>query len=221
MGDVTILIMSWKQNQVSFSYVYYHNIPAPSEEWVLDPNVFSLHSLWGWTVCFPEDINAPQVYCFAHRGIHPNKTGKARLCSLSSRLPSPGEACGQPPVAYVNFAYSLSHSPSSHSVQGLETDHENTQEIHTPRWCVSTSVSGVGAVFLVPCLMCHVVAMARGAFLVGFNVPSCVLLSYFFLTGDLTTNPCTNPSKELSKWSAKRSPLCPTLHQEPIPGGNK
>lgn len=86
---VTILITSWKQNQVSFSYVRYHDVPDPSERWFLDPNVFSLFSLWVLTICFPEDINDPKAYCFTHWEIHPNKNGKARLCSLSSQAPFP------------------------------------------------------------------------------------------------------------------------------------
>lgn len=120
-----------------------------------------------------------------HCGIHPNNKGKARLCCLP-RLPSPGEACGQAPVGCVNFAHGLSHSQSSHSVQGFETDHENTQETQTLRQCVWNQRQRHRGCFSGSRVMRRVMAVARGAFLAGFSVSSWTLLSNFFLTGDPT-----------------------------------
>ena len=146
------------------------------------------------------------------------------LCLPRLPSPSPGEACGQTPVGCVNFAHGLSHSQSSHSVQGFATDHENTQEIQTLRQCVWNKHQRHQGCFSGSRVMCRVMAVARGAFLAGFSVSSWTLLSNLFLTGDPKLGPCMCPLKEQSKWSkppAENSRLCPTLHQEPIPGGNK
>jgi len=195
--------MSWKQNEVSFSYVRYHNVPAPSEGWFLDPNMFSLFSLWVLTVCFPEDINDPKAYCFAHCGIHPNKNGKARLCSVfPGSLPRKKHVAKLQWVMWTSLMAYLTEFPLRPKFWNGPWKHSrNTDALpmclnkhQRHQGCFSGSPSNVPSHGYGP--WCHSCGMQRIIW---------TLLSNSSSQETRQLSPCIYPLKEQSKWSKNTS----------------